>query len=71
MCSQGSLQAEEGTAGGVTSEWHQVQVESVLGLAGGARLAGWPGRPPMGGVVSQGISPDELMEVTIAQEMQE
>jgi hypothetical protein len=34
MCSQGRSWADEGTAGRVTSEWHQGQVEPVWGLAG-------------------------------------
>jgi hypothetical protein len=34
MCSQGRSQADEGTAGRVSSEWHQGQVEPVWGVAG-------------------------------------
>jgi hypothetical protein len=42
MCSQGRLRAEEGTLGGVMSEWHDVQVEHVQVLEG-VRLPGtWP-----------------------------
>jgi hypothetical protein len=44
MCSQGRSRADEGTAGSVTSEWHQRQVESVWGM-GGAGLSGGKCRP--------------------------
>jgi hypothetical protein len=41
MCSQGRASVQEGTAVGVTLEWHQGQVEAVRSLVG-ARLSGGP-----------------------------
>jgi hypothetical protein len=44
MCSQGRSRADKDTAGRVTSEWHQGQMESVWGLAG-AGLCEGPCKP--------------------------